>query len=375
MNNTLNKKKVGVLTMHSVINYGSFLQAYATQEVIKSLNYDCEIIDYKFPNQWHFNNGLEYDKINLIASDLLYKLGITKGHRKKKRILEAINKYLKMSNHYDSPELIYNNPPIYDVYVTGSDQTWNTKHTQGDVTFMLNFAPKGKKRISFSASLARKNLDEKYGDIFQKYLNQYDNISIRDSNGNNIISELTGKQASVTLDPTLILNRYEWSKFAANRKNSFKEKKYIVFYLITHSFDPRPYIYDLLKALQVETGLDVYTFSTIPEEFNIKHKVFSDIHVESFIHLFEGASYVVTSSFHGTAFAVNFGIPLYSVVNDENSGDDRQASLLSKLNISNCLVQVGKEFSTISPEYNVIEQQKKLEELREKSKDYLKSSL
>lgn len=51
-------KKVGVVTMHKVINYGSFLQAYATQFIIEKLGYECEIIDYEFPNKWHFEKGV-----------------------------------------------------------------------------------------------------------------------------------------------------------------------------------------------------------------------------------------------------------------------------------------------------------------------------
>ena len=84
------------------------------------------------------------------------------------------------------------------------------------------------------------------------------------------------------------------------------------------SSDFRSYI-EILKALQLKTGLDVYSFSKIPENFAVKHRICSDIGVEHFIQLFESSSYVVTSSFHGTAFAANFGVPIYSVVNDLNA--------------------------------------------------------
>lgn len=83
---------VGILTMHRVINYGSFLQAYATQEIIKSLGFNCEIIDYMFPNKWHYDNGLHnYKNIKSIISDYIYRLGMLKSHRKRKEINIAIN--------------------------------------------------------------------------------------------------------------------------------------------------------------------------------------------------------------------------------------------------------------------------------------------
>lgn len=373
---TNTSKSVGVITMHKVINYGSFLQAYATQSVIENLGHKCEIIDYIFPNKWHIANGLK-QKVTLKTrlSNYIYRLGLTSAHRKRARIEQAIGKYLKMSREYNNPADIKRSPPLYDVYITGSDQTWNTKHTQGDTTFLLSFAPMDRKKISFSASIAGKNLDERYKKSFKKYLSEYDEVSIRDSNGNRVISELIGKNASVTLDPTLVLNRKSWSDFGQGKEIKLKGENYIVFYLITHSFDPAPYIYNLLKKLQEKTGFKVYSFTTIPKEFAIEHSVCSDVNVEHFIQLFESAKYVVTSSFHGTAFAVNFGIPLYSVVNDINSTDDRQGSLLKQLGINNCLVPVGKLFEDINPDYDVESEQKELDKLRAKSIYYLLESI
>lgn len=369
-------KSVGILTMHSVINYGSFLQAYATQKVIEDLNCKCEIIDYKFPNKWHFEHGLvSHRSIKTIISDLVYVFGLTMRHRKRKKINQAIKTYLKLSNEFRSPAQISEKPPIYDVYVTGSDQTWNPKHTKGDPTFLLSFSPEESKRISFSASIAGKYLNEEYKADFTRLLSRYDNISIRDENGNYAINELIGKNVNITLDPTLVLTRKQWSEFSSNATPIFSGGQYIVFYLITHSFDPTPYIYDLLKALQIKTGLHVYSFSKIPDYFKIKHTICSDLSVEHFIQLFENASYVVTSSFHGTAFAANFGIPIYSVVNELNGSDDRQSSLLSKLKIKNCIVPNGKVFHDICPKYDVNMEQYELNELRKSSIEYLKDSL
>ena len=119
----------------------------------------------------------------------------------------------------------------------------------------------------------------------------------------------------------------------------------------------------------------VYSFSKIPEKYEIEYSFCGDTTVEGFIQLFEYASYVVTSSFHGTAFAINFGVPLYSVVNELNGNDDRQASLLFGLGIENCLVPVGKSFEDISPIYDIDKEQNKLNTLREESLNYLKDSI
>ena len=81
-----------------------------------------------------------------------------------------------------------------------------------------------------------------------------------------------------------------------------------------HSFDPRPYIYELLKMLQDKTKYDVFTFERLPKNLNIKNVFVGNCDVDDFLQLFLNASFVVTNSFHGTAFALNFGIPLYSII-------------------------------------------------------------
>ncbi|WP_275075572.1 polysaccharide pyruvyl transferase family protein [Providencia rettgeri] len=368
--------KVGVVTMHKVVNYGSFLQAYATQYVIEKLGYECDIIDYQFPNEWHFERGIIGKRgIKKNISNIVYKLGIRPGHRKKIKLEKAVNKYLNLSKKYSTPSEIKNNPPIYDIYITGSDQTWNPKHTKGDDIFLLAFVPNNAKKISFSASIAGNNLEEKYKSSFKKLLVKYDHISIRDSGGNKIIKELIEKEAPVTLDPTLMMNRNEWSLFSKNRDSIYSDNGYIIFYLITHSFDVTPYIYKLLKELQEKTGLKVYSFSEIPSSFNINYETCHDIGAEDFIELFEKSSYVVTSSFHGTAFAVNFGIPLYSVIDSLDTADDRQVSLLRKLEIDHCLVPLNQPFDEIQPVYDVKKEQLNLEKLRVSSFKYLESSL
>lgn len=376
MKSSFNQKRVGLITMHRVINYGSFLQAYATQKIINNLGFNCEIIDYNFPNEWHFQNGLKRKlTLKTIISSLIYPLGLTKSHRKKKHIQNSISKYLSLTKYYKNPNELTDNPPKYDVYVTGSDQTWNPKHMKGDPIFMLSFAPQKSRKISFSASIAGKHLDDRFKPIFSKYLNQYDAISIRDENGNSVIKELTGKNASVVLDPTLMLDKNEWQKFTNSFSLKSFQEKYILFYLITHSFNPTPYIYELLKKMQTKTGFRVLSFSKIPKEYEVDYVHCSDADLGGFVSLFENASYVVTSSFHGTAFAINFGIPLCSVVKELNGEDDRQASLLNKLGLENCIVPVGEKYELIEPSYCVEKQQQKLNELREESLDFLRKNI
>ncbi|HHX68428.1 MAG TPA: polysaccharide pyruvyl transferase family protein [Gallicola sp.] len=371
----MRKLKVGIITMHRVVNYGSFLQAYATQKIIENLGHDCEIIDYVFPNKWHYEHGLKKNKqIKSMLSKFLGSFLYYAQPTKQQKIMTSVNKHLKLSRTYKSPEEIHKNPPKYDVYCTGSDQTWNPKHMKGDSTFMLSFAPIHSRKISFSASLGCSNIDDKYKSIYKKYLSQYNSISIREANGLNLIKELSGKEATVTLDPTLLLNKKQWLEIVT-KHNIFTKKNYILFYPMYHSFDPRPYIYELLKMLQDKTKYDVFTFERLPKNLNIKNVFVGNCDVDDFLQLFLNASFVVTNSFHGTAFALNFGIPLYSIIKKDNDPDDRQINLLKYLNIEHCAVPLEKNFNEIMPYYDIKNQQEKLSQLREISINYLNRAL
>lgn len=149
---------------------------------------------------------------------------------------------------------------------------------------------------------------------------------------------MIGKDVPVTLDPTLMLEASEWRNLIDLKPNKFINQKYILLYALNYAFNPEPYIYDLLFKLQERTGLKIYSFTKLPDNYKGQSvEYIIDSSPIEFLQAFENASYVVTSSFHGTAFAVNFGIPLYSIIAEESSDDDRQVSLLSTLGITNCL--------------------------------------
>ena len=147
--------------------------------------------------------------------------------------------------------------------------------------------------------------------------------------------------------------------------------------MLNYAFNPIPYIYELLHKLQKETGLKIYSFTQTPKNhIDLDIEYIIDSSPIEFIQAFENASYVVTSSFHGTAFAVNFGIPLYSIVPNEKMKDDRQTTLLKSLNLNQCIVHI---YDSIKPaaqvHYNIEQKETLLNEIRESSIIYLKNAL
>ena len=369
--------KVGIITIHKINNYGSVLQAYALQHVCEELGYKTEIIDYNFPNIQHHNNKY------VIKGDtqpnepkwikLLFSYALMQQH---KNIAQFVQKYQNLtSSVYNNPEELKSNPPNYDVYITGSDQLWNPTHCNGDPAFMLHFAPDAALKISYAASIGTNNIPEELHPLYKKLLNRYKHIGVRENSGIKVIESIVGKKTTTVLDPTLLINKDEWNKIA-NPKRLVK-KKYILCYYLNYSFNAFPYVDNLAEYMHQQTGYDIVRVARPPHKLKCLHTNYKvAASPEDFLALVRDAEIVLTTSFHGTAFAVNFGKPLFTVVKDRNASDSRQVSLMENLGLEDQILSITDSFPSKERfSYNVKVEQQKLESLRQESKQYLINAL
>jgi hypothetical protein len=367
--------KVGILTMHRVLNYGSVLQAFATQYVINKLGFNCEIIDYQYPNIFQFEHGVNFIPMSL-KSKIAKKIWLKKRWRKINKFELFYKKYLHLSCFYDSPYSIKKNPPLYDIYMTGSDQVWNPRFTKGDTTFLLDFI-KDKKKISYASSFACDHLDNAYVGAFKSLLQEYSNISVREDGGKKIIKELLNIDVPVVLDPTLLISLEDWMSISKNRfYGRYKNKKYILVYMLNYAFDPTSIIYKVINKIHKDYSLEIISIGKLNDKLIPEYKSIEAAGPIEFLNLFLGASCIITSSFHGTAFALNFEKPLFSISDTNMNNDDRQISLLKHLNLYNCIVNKNSNIEDLTIENNVTSGAKYLiEDMRKSSLAYLKKVL
>lgn len=370
-------KKVGLTTIYSVPNYGSVLQTFATQETLKKLGCDCHIINYKYPNEWHYKHGTP--KVRLL-SKIVSSLGLKRHHRKSLKLNTFKKKHFNFTPTYKNlNELELAEWQSYDWIIVGSDQVWNPKFVKGDTAFMLSYLPENIKRFSLASSFACNSLPEEYISTYKKHLSRFDYISVREKNGINILrNELSiNKNIEVLLDPTLLLSKEEWLQLIP-RSTFKKEKPYILFYMLDYAFDPKPYIFEITEYFAKLLNYDIIILegyiSPISHNNGIKIINMTDASIEEFIDLFCNANLVVTSSFHGTAFAVNFGIPLVSII-PENKGDDRQSTLLKSIGLIQNITPKGTKPESIHPNYDINIEQKLLNNQRQKSLSWLNQTI
>lgn len=369
---------IGIITIHKINNYGSVLQAYALQTICEKLGYPTHIIDYDFPNSFHSNNDYAAACDSTPNEPTWIKLLFANALRRQhKGIGEFVEKRQHLSEQrYHSPEELLANPPKYDIYITGSDQLWNPRHCKGDPAFMLHFAPDEALKISYAASIGAGKTPDELRPLYEKFLSRYAHISVRENSGVEVINNISGKIADVVLDPTLLLDSNQWNEIASP-KRLFK-KKYILCYLLNYTFNAFPYVDELARYIQKQTGYEIVRVARPPQQLEFRHTHYRvGASPEEFLALIRDAEMVLTTSFHGTAFAVNYGKPVFTVVNNKRQGDDsRQVNLMHSMGLDENILSLNEGMPEVErSEYDPVSWQKHLEVLRCQSIDWLKHTL
>jgi hypothetical protein len=266
-------------------------------------------------------------------------------------------------------EELYINTLVYDYYIVGSDQVWNPDFLlQTGGAYFLSFADKNTKKIAYAASIANKQVED-YRNIFEKELKKFDYISIRENSDLEFIHKVCDKGAITVLDPTLLTDEKSWLGIA------------------TYNFSPGRFIlvYDLFKdeelvklANRIANEFDCKIISYTKNKGKVGRFInwmgsFESYGPSDFLGLFKKAEFVVTSSFHGTAFSVIFNKPFYTVPHPTRGS--RMIDLLKDLELNDRLVVHNKdlEFIDVAIDYESVNE--KLNVMRRKSIDFLSTAL
>lgn len=335
-------KKVGILTFNRPINYGAVLQAVALKEKVSCLD-ETEIINYICPHIEKTYKPFNGNKLKGIIRFILF--------RKRDKKFRVFIKEISSEKVYDKESL---SKAEYQKIIVGSDQVWNYGCSGSDETFLLPDIET--KKYSYAASFGVAELPEDQVSFFKEHLSQFCYISVREKTGQNICRAQLGLNAEVVLDPTLLLNGHEWAeKFSlVSRK-----KKYVLVY----SLGINARLRNVAKQVAQRLGLPICNISTSAKDF-FGNKVIKSAGPKEWVELFHNAAFVVTDSFHGTAFSVNFNKPFYAFANNERAS--RIVDLLDTLGLQNRLNPTLEEVNP-DTEIDYVSVNEKLEVERKKS--------
>lgn len=355
------KKKVKIITIYEKANYGNRLQNYAVQTILENLGFDVQTISSEKGNLirkakytieritgYRVGGDSEYWKViapRLMAFERFNKKYIhTKHIRKIAQIGEA------------------------DYFAIGSDQVWNPVwYEEGDLKkelFLLAFASP-EKRVCFSPSFGVEELPEEWKPWFKTQLAIFPHLAVREDAGARIIKELTGKKASVLIDPTLMLGREEWNKIATRPQNINCEKKYVLTYFVGGRSDR---VNNDLQKISKELNAEIYNLldSSQVELYRMDPG--------EFIYLISKATLILTDSFHACVFSFLYEKPF--LVYDRNDGYrmmSRIDTLLHKFDLER--KYVDSNLANDLPEHDYKRGYDTLAEERQKFMDFLKTAM
>lgn len=323
---------IKTITCHDVYNVGASLQAYALMKYLEELGNDVSIIDYK-PNYLSHHYELFYAdnpayRKNVLTK-LLYvvaKLPVKLSQQKRKRIFNNFTrKYLKLTKRYESNEELKRNCPYADIYIAGSDQIWNPLFQNGkDPAFYLDFAPDTSVKATYAASFAVNSFPVELVDKTAKMLNKMDFISVREKTGLDVLEQLGITNCCEVLDPVFLLPKEQWNDVSSEKK-IIKEK-----YVLVYDFEKSDVIRAIAQKIAQEKQLKVVTlFKTNYSDIN-----YTSAGPLEFLNLVRNAEYIISNSFHATAFAVIFE-KKFCVVGRKENINSRMVDLLCKIGLSN----------------------------------------
>lgn len=363
--------RIGILTYHSGYNYGACLQAYALQSTLKKLGYDSEVINFETDEfvasremfSHHPTRKKEFVKI---ITRLPYWNSL---HKRQAMFDNFTSNVLIATPRFKTEDEVVAHADDYDCIICGSDQIWNLSKDHdapaANPLFFLNF-PKKQRRVAYAASFAKWVKEAPmHEDEFMPWIKLFDSISVREQDGVDYLRSRDIK-CELTLDPTILLDSSDYEQIACEK---LIEKKYIAMFGWNTNSD----LILAAKHVSQQLGLPVYNIVPPPRGMfcGIPRKL--DVGPCEFLSIIKNAEFVVTNSFHGTAFSTTFEKPYVSIITGEP--DTRMFSLLNQLGLSDHLVtkdQVNLD-AIYKTDFGKVNEKKVL--LRQSSFEYLKHSL
>lgn len=362
---------IKVITRHTPSNYGSLLQSIATVRAIESLGHSCEIIDY-----WKRDEiGVEAIKTSLIGKPAWNNNPLKKAAYitlrypgeviATKRFDKMRAKYLKLTRRcYTTEELAQLDA---DVFMTGSDQVWGPMlDGKYDANYFLDFVKEGKRKVSYAGSFGRTEFSAEIISAYRSMLSQYNALTVRESSAVQLLKDWGIPCVGQVLDPTLLLNAQQWNEYI----DSPIKGNYVLIYEIHNN----PRLDDYAKRFAAHVGLPLVRVSPSLHQATRGGKFVYCPEVGTFLSYIKHAKYMLTDSFHGTAFAINFNTQFIEVLPNNKTGA-RNQSILQLTDLQNRIVTDFYDFSLANETIDFSKVNAIIEKERVKSMKLLKEDI
>ena len=347
--------KVALAIVTYTINYGTFLQAFATQTAIRSLGYETEILNidsvihdvsrarkrYFIQQLLNIPELISYrHTISAIIAKKLSKTYRSYILHREKCFGEFRNEHFSIGEKCDGWQGLSLHCEDFSSVVVGSDQLWRPANIAGNF-YTLNFVPDSVNKISYATSFGLKEIRPDQRNIATSFLNRIQHLSCREESGANIINSLTDRSAKVVCDPTLLLQQCDWDYYVS--PTPIVEGDYVLTYLLSNNKKHREYARRLAEQTSCKVIGILHGAGYIAGDECHVDEAPMDVGPFEFLNLVKHAKYVCTDSFHGCVFSTIFQKNFYAFKRfsdrDKMSTNTRVTGLLNKFGLSGRLVE------------------------------------
>lgn len=328
-NNAHKKKQVGVLTWFRDSNYGTILQAYALQQYLKLEGYDPQLINFMPPREQTKKIELTFwqkcfKKLDWYCERFFAYINKEGFAAKKEGAYSFIDDECKVTEPVVTEDDFAELNDIFDAFICGSDQVWNPYWM--DSKFYLDFVKKGKKKIAYAPSFGVTQLEDNTKKRIEGYLVNFDSLSVREKSALLFFDEELQKRMTYVVDPIFLLSKTQWSTIADRVKKS--NEKYIFYYFLSYNYKH----WRATQKYAKKNGLKIIGIPVFGRHYySIGCKKFPFATPEQFLNLIKYAEYVVTDSFHATAFSIRLNKQFFTFERFMNSNEYSQNSRVNNL--------------------------------------------
>lgn len=352
---------IGLLTIHDTLNFGSVLQTYSLYKAVEALGCEIQLIDYQCEAITKRETTLPMREVRS-PKDFVKSLVLHGNLQKRQNNFHRfMADHMKLTSRY-TRETIPQTNALFDRFLVGSDIVWGFNITGKDYTYMLDFV-KDAKRYAFSASVGTK-WEKEDESMIQTYLGKFEEISVREADAAQWVSDLLGRKIKATCDPTMLWDEQFWRKEAQQMVGPMKDKGYKP-YVLVYMSDPENVCIRRAIAYGKKHHLPVIYINYRAPVLGTVDK--RPVSLEEWINLMINADTVFSASYHGMLFALYFHKPFF-YFNWVNQS--RMNSLAHTLGIEHREgndVNLEKDFPM---DYSYIDQQ--IDEIRKNSWNILK---
>lgn len=371
-------KKVGIMSMQRIANYGSFLQAYALKQLLEEQGCKIEFVDYHAGQPVAKDGAASRNKfirkLKKGLETIQYKSSLSHKWafiQYKRTFASKYMPFLGISNTMN-----YN--PELDCLVIGSDEVFNCIQKNTNVGYspeLFGKNNKAKKLITYAASFGNTTLEKlnQYNKVEEiaDLLNAFDAISVRDNNSGKIVKELTGNEPAYHLDPVLI---YDYMNSCDKIPKIKIKQKYLILYAYSGRISDKEA--DWIYSYARKRGLKLYAIGGIQKCAD----QFVDCSPFEALAYFKNAEEVITDTFHGTVFSVithrRFTTLVRKSVGSDYGNEEKLTDLLQRLDLIDRMTSnIANAEKILEKPINYILIDSWLENQRKSAKEYLKKQL